>query len=144
MRTANGVSYVYLWFSHAPVADPPQKYEVIGNPPNVAVPTHFAKVLLTARPASPSTPHIPEISTGAFVLPNESIPDDVPLQRFVVPVEAVEKAAGLQLFADDIKKVSRHVCQSAQCQLEVRRFDDAQKQLGMDKKVKAIAAPGSK
>jgi endonuclease G, mitochondrial len=116
---------------------------VIGNPPNVAVPTHFAKVVLTSRPASPNTPHIPEISTGAFVLPNASIPDDTPLQSFVVPVEAVEKAAGLQLFADDVKKASRHVCQSATCQLEVRRFDDAQKQVGKDKKAKAIAAPKS-
>ncbi|KIJ27415.1 hypothetical protein M422DRAFT_100437, partial [Sphaerobolus stellatus SS14] len=46
------------------------KYEVIGNPPNVAVPTHFAKVVLTTRPASPSNPNIQEISAGAFVLPN--------------------------------------------------------------------------
>lgn len=117
---------------------------MIGNPPNVAVPTHFAKVILTSRPESPRTPHIPEISTGAFVLPNASIPDDTPLQSFVVPVEAVEKAAGLQLFADDVKKASRHVCQTATCQLEVRRFDDAQKLAGKDKKAKAIAAPGLK
>ena len=118
-----------------------KKYEVIGNPPNIAVPTHFAKVVLTSRPVSPSKPNITEISTGAFVLPNASIPHDTPLAGFVVPVEAVEKAAGLQLFSDDIKKVTRHICQSAQCQLEVRLFDDAQKQ---DKRAKAIAAPGPK
>jgi len=58
---------------------------MIGNPPNVAVPTHFAKVILTSRPSSPSTPHVPEISTGAFVLPNAIIPDEAPLESFVIP-----------------------------------------------------------
>ena len=73
------------------VADPPsphtyqQSYEVIGTPPNVAVPTHFAKVVLTSRPSSPSAPHVPEISTGAFVLPNAVISDETSLESFVVP-----------------------------------------------------------
>jgi endonuclease G len=63
----------------------PQTYEVIGNPPNVAVPTHFAKVVLASRPSSPSTPHIPEISTGAFVLPNAVISDETSMETFVTP-----------------------------------------------------------
>jgi endonuclease G len=106
------------------------------------VPTHFAKVVLTSRPISPSSPLLSEVSTGAFVLPNAPIPEDTPLQGFVVPVEAVEKAAGLQLFSEEVKKVSKHVCQTAQCQLVVRRFDDAQKQQGnKNKGPKAIAAP---
>ena len=58
---------------------------MIGNPPNVAVPTHFAKVVLASRPASPSTPHVPEISTGAFVLPNAIISDEASLESFVTP-----------------------------------------------------------
>lgn len=58
---------------------------MIGNPPNVAVPTHFAKVILASRPASPSTPDVPEISTGAFVLPNAIIPDEASLESFVTP-----------------------------------------------------------
>jgi endonuclease G, mitochondrial len=58
---------------------------VIGSPPNVAVPTHFAKVVLTSRPQSPSTPDVHEVSVGAFVLPNAIIPDDAPLESFVVP-----------------------------------------------------------
>ena len=73
-------SYKWRW----PDADN-QHYEVIGSPPNTSVPTHFAKVVLTAKPSSPSTPHIPEISTGAFVLPNAEIPDQAPLENFVVP-----------------------------------------------------------
>ena len=62
-------------------------HEVIGSPPNVAVPTHFAKVVLTTRPSSPSTPDVPEISTGAFVLPNAAISDETPFESFVVPSE---------------------------------------------------------
>ncbi|THH15595.1 hypothetical protein EW146_g4897 [Bondarzewia mesenterica] len=113
-------------------------HEVIGNPPNVAVPTHFAKVVLTSRPSSPSTPDIPEISTGAFVLPNAIIPDDAPLQSFVVPVDTVERAAGLTLFSETIKSGSKHICKTTSCDVIVRRFDDAQKKPEMKR---AISAP---
>ncbi|KAH9004973.1 hypothetical protein EDB86DRAFT_3061856 [Lactarius hatsudake] len=113
-------------------------YEMIGNPPNVAVPTHFAKVVLASRPSSPSTPHIPEISTGAFVLPNAIIPDDAPLESFVTPVDAVERAAGLTLFSDAIKGGSKHICRTTKCQVVVRRFDDAQKRPEMRR---AISSP---
>ncbi|KAJ2796041.1 nuclease [Coemansia helicoidea] len=68
------------------------KYEVIGNPPNVAVPTHFFKVIL-ARRAGDS-----KFAIGAFALPNRPIDDKTPLADFSQPIEAVEKAAGLQFF----------------------------------------------
>jgi len=102
-------------------------HEVIGSPPNVSVPTHFAKVVLTSRPSSPSTPDVREISTGAFILPNAIIPDEAKLESFVVPIEAVEKAAGLTLFSDAVKQQSKHICKTAKCEVIVRRFDDAQK-----------------
>lgn len=57
---------------------------MIGSPPNISVPTHFAKVVLTSKPSSPSTPDVPEISTGAFVLPNAVIPDEAKLESFIV------------------------------------------------------------
>lgn len=113
-------------------------YEVIGSPPNVSVPTHFAKVVLTSRPSSPATPHIQEISTGAFVLPNAEIPDDARLENFIVPVEAVERAAGLTLFSDAVKGSSKHICKSTKCEVIVRRFDDAQKRPEMRR---AISSP---
>lgn len=108
-------------------------HEVIGSPPNVSVPTHFAKVVLTTKPSSPSTPERLEIATGAFVLPNAIIPDEAPLESFVMPVEAVERAAGLTLFSEAIKASASPICKVAKCQVTIRRFDDAQK------KVKAIA-----
>jgi len=112
-------------------------YEVIGNPPSVAVPTHFAKVVLTTKPISPSTPDVLELSQGAFVLPNAIIPDDAPLESFVMPIEAVERAAGLTLFSDAVKTSSKHICQSTKCEVIVRRFDDAKKKSTR----KAITAP---
>ncbi|KAG2348578.1 hypothetical protein BDR05DRAFT_957210 [Suillus weaverae] len=113
-------------------------YELIGSPPNVAVPTHFAKVVLTSRPLSPSAPDVLEISTGAFVLPNAIIPDDAPLEGFVIPVDVVERAAGLNLFSDAVKANSKHICKSTKCDVVVRRFDDAQKRPEMRR---AISAP---
>jgi endonuclease G, mitochondrial len=51
-------------------------------------------------------------------------------------VDAVERAAGLSLFSEAVKTGSKHICQTAKCDVIVRRFDDAQK-----KGNKAIAAP---
>ncbi|KAF5330525.1 hypothetical protein D9619_005686 [Psilocybe cf. subviscida] len=102
-------------------------HEVIGSPPNIGVPTHFAKVVLTTKPSSPSTPEILELASGAFVLPNTIIPDTAPLESFIMPVDAVERAAGLSLFSDAVKASSKHICKSTKCEVVVRRFDDAQK-----------------
>jgi len=102
-------------------------HEVIGSPPNVAVPTHFAKVVLTTKPSSPSKPNDLDLSIGAFVLPNAIIPDEAPLESFVAPVDAVERAAGLTLFSDAIKASSQHLCKTTSCQLIIRKFDDAGK-----------------
>lgn len=115
-------------------------------------------MVLASKPSSPATPDIPEISTGAFVLPNAIISDDVPLSNFIMPgkiyilliimlvntmltrhiVEAVERAAGLTLFSEALKRSSKHICQTSKCELMVRRFDDAQKKPDMKR---AISAP---
>ncbi|KAJ3815682.1 hypothetical protein F5876DRAFT_61275 [Lentinula aff. lateritia] len=112
-------------------------HEVIGSPPNVSVPTHFAKVVLTSKPASPSTPNILELAMGAFVLPNAPIADDTPLEKFVMPVEAVERAAGLALFSDAVKSTSKHICHSTKCEVIVRKFDDARKRPDMRRTISA-------
>jgi len=132
--------FVFTVPLYLPKQDPDGKYrvtyEVIGNPPNISVPTHFAKVVLASRPASAFSPQLAELSVGAFVLPNAEIPDDTPFTKFIVPVEAVERAAGLSLFSEDIKKSAKHICQTAKCDVIVRRFDDAQQQTR-----KAITGP---
>ncbi|KAG8767966.1 nuclease [Serendipita sp. 397] len=80
--------FVFTVPLYLPKQDPDGKWrvthEVIGNPANVGVPTHFAKVVLASRPASASNPRETEISTGAFVFPNESIQDHTPMIGFKV------------------------------------------------------------
>ncbi|KAF8644132.1 hypothetical protein AX16_008660 [Volvariella volvacea WC 439] len=131
--------YVFTVPLYLPRLHPDGKYrithEVIGSPPNVGVPTHFAKVVLASKPVSPTQPDVHEISTGAFVLPNAIIPDEAPLESFITPVEAVERAAGITLFSDTIKSSSKHICKTTKCQVIIRRFDDARKG------AKAIAPP---
>lgn len=66
------------------------KYEVIGQS-NVAVPTHFFKVIAIETNAG-------EFEILSFVLPNQAMRDDVPLKNFLTPLDAVERAAGFLLF----------------------------------------------
>lgn len=71
------------------------KYEVIGNN-NVAVPTHFFKVVVCETKDG-------KLEMEAYVMPNDVISDDTPLESFRVPPESVERAAGL-LFFDKINR----------------------------------------
>ncbi|GAA5977470.1 hypothetical protein JCM11641_000973 [Rhodosporidiobolus odoratus] len=125
-------------------------YEMIapqGGSPSIAVPTHFAKVLLASRTPSHSSTLsslVPSSSKGvfgkdgkewvqgAFVLPNEAIPDEARLEGFVVPVEAVERSAGLSLLPTELKSAggAKELCKAVKCEVIVRRFDDANKKVG--------------
>lgn len=60
-------------------------YEVIGNG-NVAVPTHFFKVLYL---------HKRSISSTAYILPNAEISMNTPLARFETTVNEVQKLSGI-------------------------------------------------
>ncbi len=61
-------------------------YEVIG-PNDVAVPTHFFKLLQAKKGSS--------LRTEAYIIPNEPIANDPPLQQFSVTSDKVAKAAGI-------------------------------------------------
>ena len=100
-------------------------YEVIGNPPNVAVPTHFYKIIYGEE--APDSP-IGRVAIGAFVLPNAEIPNHKSLSEFEVPVEAVERASGL-IFAEKLSDFrKRRLCQEVKCEIVVREFDRARQQ----------------
>ncbi|KAG5684706.1 hypothetical protein PVAND_013920 [Polypedilum vanderplanki] len=71
------------------------KYEVIGSS-NVAVPTHFFKVVVCEDADG-------KLELESYVMPNEVISDDTPLENFRVPPESIERAAGL-LFFDKINR----------------------------------------
>ncbi|XP_035775202.1 endonuclease G, mitochondrial-like [Anopheles albimanus] len=71
------------------------RYQVIGAN-NVAVPTHFYKVVVMETKAG-------QLEMEAYVLPNQKIDDATPLTMFQVPPETIERAAGL-LFFDKIAR----------------------------------------
>ncbi|KAF9099789.1 nuclease [Mortierella sp. GBA35] len=107
--------YVITGPLYLPYQDPTDnkyyiKHEVIGNPPNISVPTHFYKVILTDRGNG-------DMTVGAFVLPNNKIHNDVPLTAFQVPVEAVEKASGLKFFEMLERRALKNLCQDTECKV---------------------------
>lgn len=104
------------------------KYEVIGNPASVAVPTHFYKVILAEDGKAGGN-----VAIGAFVMPNAPIPNDKPLRDFEVPLEAVERASGLEFAAKLPVERRRMLCAEGDCSIVVRDFGDKSK--------KALPAP---
>lgn len=140
-------------------------YEVIGDPPNISVPTHFAKVIYAhGRPELPPPTSTSSASTalssrgdsggrsgllglgtgsgalGAFVMPNAVIPNEAPLKSFVVPIESVERAAGLALFPPAMKSSSRALCDAVDCQIIVRDFTNRNRNQQQEK-LKASSPP---
>jgi endonuclease G len=109
-------------------------YEVIGNPPNIAVPTHFYKVIF-AEDGTTSGP----VAVGAFVLPNAAIPNEKPLTDFEVPVEAVERASGLEFATKLPVQRRKRLCTDTVCALVIREYADRQKAFA--KEPKQIQAP---
>lgn len=107
-------------------------YEVIGHPPNVAVPTHFYKVVF-AEDGKPGG----NVSLGAFVLPNAVIPNDKPLKDFEVPIEAVERASGLE-FAGLLPPARRkQLCQEVSCSVIVKEYAERQRTMRSPPPVKS-------
>lgn len=92
------------------------QYEVIGSPPNVAVPTHFFKLVVGERTGAE------QLAVAAFVLPNAAIDNLTPLTSFQVPVEAVERSAGLELLHRVPHYNKRDLCRETRCEIVVREF----------------------
>lgn len=101
------------------------KYEMIGNPPSVAVPTHFYKVIFAEDGRVGGN-----VALGAFVLPNAVIPNDKPITDFEVPLEAVERASGLEFAAKLPLTRRRRLCADTSCALVIRDYADRQKAFG--------------
>ncbi|OQO01263.1 hypothetical protein B0A48_12816 [Cryoendolithus antarcticus] len=97
-------------------------YEVIGHPPNIAVPTHFYKIIYAEDGKVGGN-----VSLGAFVLPNDRIPNDKPLQDFEVPVEALERASGLEFVGLLDERRRKKLCQEISCSVIVKQYAERQK-----------------
>jgi endonuclease G len=112
------------------------RYEVIGNPPAVAVPTHFYKVVFAEVDGTAGG----DVAVGAFVLPNAPIPNEKPLADFEVPVEAVERASGLEFVTKLPAQRRRRLCAETTCSIVVRDYADRQKAFAKDGATAAAAA----
>lgn len=91
-------------------------YEVIGSPPNIAVPTHFFKLVVGETQGSE------KISCAAFVLPNDVIDNSTPLTSFQVPIEALERSSGLDLLQKVPYYNKQDLCKQVKCEIIVREF----------------------
>lgn len=91
-------------------------YEVIGSPPNIAVPTHFFKLVIGERNGEP------KIAAAAFVLPNDVIDNGEPLTNFQVPIEALERSSGLELLHRVPYYNRKDLCKETSCDIIVREF----------------------
>ena len=98
------------------------EYEVIGNPPNVAVPTHFYKIILGEGKGGSQAG---SVAVGAFILPNKEISNNTPLTEFEVPVEVVERASGLEFLGKLDVASRRKLCGEIACSVTVREFQKA-------------------
>ncbi|KAA0714301.1 Endonuclease G, mitochondrial [Triplophysa tibetana] len=71
------------------------KYQVVGTN-HVAVPTHFFKVVILEKQRG-------DVELRSYVMPNMPVEEKIPLERFLVPIESIERASGL-LFVPNIMK----------------------------------------
>ncbi|KAG0640025.1 hypothetical protein HOY80DRAFT_38796 [Tuber brumale] len=108
-------------------------YEVIGNPPNVAVPTHFYKVILAEDGVAGGT-----VAVGAFVLPNAVIDNSTKLEEFSVPLSIVERASGVEFLSKLPVNRRKELCKEIECSITVREFDNARKN------VTGVPGPGKR
>ena len=133
MRIVTGPLYL-------PKRDPDGKwrvsYEVVGHPPNVAVPTHFYKVIFAEDGKAGG-----EVSMAAFVLPNAIISNNKPLQDFEVPLEAVERASGLE-FAGLLAPARRKkLCEGVNCSIIIKEYAERQRAMNTPPPQKGLPPP---
>lgn len=113
------------------------KYEMIGSPPSVAVPTHFYKVIFAEDGRVGGN-----VAIGAFVLPNAPISNAKPITDFEVPIEAVERASGLEFATKLPLQRRRRLCTDTTCALVIRDYADRQKAFAKGDK-RAVSPPKS-
>ncbi|KAG4304680.1 hypothetical protein PORY_002073 [Pneumocystis oryctolagi] len=84
-------------------------YEMIGNPPNIAVPTHFFSIIYAEDETKKDS-----VAVGSFVFPNAKIDDNANLMDFIVPIDAIERASGIEFEYKSDKK-QKELCKEVKC-----------------------------
>ncbi|KAM3428828.1 hypothetical protein MY4824_008588 [Beauveria thailandica] len=112
------------------------RYEMIGSPPSVAVPTHFYKVIFAEDGKAGGS-----VALGAFVLPNAPIDNAKPITDFEVPVEAVERASGLEFASKLPAQRRKRLCADTTCALVIKDYADRQKAFAKGGDKRALPPP---
>ena len=90
-------------------------YRVLGDVvPGTSVPTHFYKIILGTIGM--------ERYLACFVVPNEPIDIKSPLLDFLVPLEAIERATGLEFFPTiraGTEWKEKRLCSKVECQIMI-------------------------
>ncbi|CAG8511573.1 5277_t:CDS:2 [Acaulospora colombiana] len=92
------------------------KYQLIGDPPIIAVPTHFYKIILAIKDDKNSS-NGQLRALGSFLVPNQRIPNSDPLEDYLVPLDAIERTTGLKFFENLEKSTTIPLCKAVKCQL---------------------------
>lgn len=96
-------------------------YEVIGDPPTVAVPTHFYKIIIGESSSDETSDD--SIAVGAFILPNKKISSDTDLTSFSTSVGEIEYHAGVSFLSNVTSSDRRELCNEVECKVEVFDWD---------------------
>ncbi|KAJ8130321.1 hypothetical protein O1611_g3311 [Lasiodiplodia mahajangana] len=81
----------------------------------------------TEEDGSGSSPGAGKVAIGAFLLPNAPIPNEKPLADFEVPIEAIERASGLEFASKLPPQRRKRLCADTSCALIIKDYADKQK-----------------
>ncbi|KAE8381916.1 hypothetical protein BDV26DRAFT_300853 [Aspergillus bertholletiae] len=98
--------------------------------PNVAVPTHFFKIIYGEEEPTDENGNessTGEVALGAFVLPNASIDTSKKLADFEVDVAHIERASGLEFVKNLDPKRRKRLCEEVECDIFIKDFSDKMK-----------------
>lgn len=85
------------------------EYKVLGNPPNIHVPTHFFKVIVGEKESSST------VEAAAFVVPNEKIENKTPLTSFQKDFQELTSISGLNIMTDVSGVQVKNLCEAVKC-----------------------------
>ncbi|KNG89907.1 nuclease [Aspergillus nomiae NRRL 13137] len=124
------VSYEVIGSSEVAGAEDISLRENNNFAPNVAVPTHFFKIVYgeeEPQDEDGNESSTGEVALGAFVLPNAPIDTSKKLADFEVDVAHIERASGLEFVKNLDPKRRKRLCEEVECDILVKDFSDKMK-----------------